>query len=446
MHGLSPGLSDAISGISRWSFIKASFPHILHACASTLKYRHATSPTGSKLGKTETKLLYTLHWLILDAASECEDNRIAAAALAMKLAKKNNSLSNAITRKRNASRRDKQIDKIKQVSYLHPVSTIQLFVFLFVPIIKSIHPDDLDNLKLSNGLKIWEPLWAHRTPSDIPIFGTFVKKKPDETKVQAPSPSPNTNLLSLSTSNMNDDKRKQSIDQNETIKSENDKLNNSSANLVRLPSSKSTQGISSPFGSIYMGENTKPTLTLMPPQDQLHKRLSLSSLGSNRISISNSSLSDTSIEKNAKPLLKNLDIDSIQISDFENDQIKDGDKMNSKNSNNLRAPIVHMNSICSYSDSDKPSFTPSMTIEEETQKSECCLNCRKKESISTYSSSKNCQYCFQILSNSESFSKNSGHLLQEKSNLPENEVFTENEPHLLMPVVTSMEKNVFFIQ
>lgn len=91
LHGLSPGLSDAINSISRWSFIKASLPHIMHACAAALIYRRerlagspplnllnpastaaatAAATARSKLGKTETKLLYTLHWLLLDAAAE----------------------------------------------------------------------------------------------------------------------------------------------------------------------------------------------------------------------------------------------------------------------------------------------------------------------------------------------------------------------------------------
>jgi len=177
LHGLSPGLSDAISSISRWSFIKASFPHIMHACAASLIYRQNTAP-NSKLGKTDTKLLYTLHWLILDAASECEDNRAAAAAVARKLANKNKRENSSTSRSRDRHKRSlstKRHDKsVQKNDYMHSIATIQLFVYLFVPIAKSLQPDDLDNLKLLNGLKIWEPLWAHRTP-DIPIFNTLVK-------------------------------------------------------------------------------------------------------------------------------------------------------------------------------------------------------------------------------------------------------------------------------
>ncbi len=176
MHGLSPGLSDAISSITRWTFIKASFPHIMHACASALLYRKENNP-GAKLSKTETKLLYTLHWLIIDAASECEDN---AATQTVKIisATKRPSITSSTGPKDRSLKRRKAIenDPNKVVSYIHSVSTIQLFVYLFVPLLKTLTPDDLDNLKLSNGLKIWESLWMCRQPS-IKIFNTPVKQK-----------------------------------------------------------------------------------------------------------------------------------------------------------------------------------------------------------------------------------------------------------------------------
>ena len=41
---------DAIGSISRWAFIKASFPHILHACAASLVNRNDNYPQ-QKLGK-----------------------------------------------------------------------------------------------------------------------------------------------------------------------------------------------------------------------------------------------------------------------------------------------------------------------------------------------------------------------------------------------------------
>ena len=209
---MSPGLSDAISSISRWSFIKASFPHIMHACAASLVYRQNTAP-NSKLGKSDIKLLYTLHWLILDAASECEDNRVAAAAAARKLANKNKNSENRSStdsrtrqdrqkRSLSAKNHNKTADQTKKVNYMHPIATIQLFVYLFVPIAKTLQPDDLDNLKLLNGLRIWEPLWAHRTP-DIPIFNTLVKPIKNQEEMTPKDQTAKLNI-SLSTQQIDD--------------------------------------------------------------------------------------------------------------------------------------------------------------------------------------------------------------------------------------------------
>jgi UNC80 N-terminal len=80
LHGLSPSLSDAISSIPRWRFIVATLPYVMHCCASTLDTKsrrsipdHSTTTDHHHvpLGPNSTKLLYTLHWILLDAAGEC---------------------------------------------------------------------------------------------------------------------------------------------------------------------------------------------------------------------------------------------------------------------------------------------------------------------------------------------------------------------------------------
>ncbi len=45
----------------------------MHSCAAMLQQKKQESRTDVKFDNLETKLLYTLHWVILDAASECED-------------------------------------------------------------------------------------------------------------------------------------------------------------------------------------------------------------------------------------------------------------------------------------------------------------------------------------------------------------------------------------
>ena len=87
----------------------------------------------AKFDSNETKLLYTLHWIILDAASECEDmeqERFGGSA--------------------------------PSSSYLFSIDNLQLFVYLFAPIILSMKEHHFQTLKLENGLRLWQLLWAYR--------------------------------------------------------------------------------------------------------------------------------------------------------------------------------------------------------------------------------------------------------------------------------------------
>lgn len=85
-------LCEAIQSISRWQLIKCAFPHILY-CGSVMlrekldqKINFAEkNPKNDeilincsqlKFSQMETKLLYTLHWILLDAAFECEDAQL----------------------------------------------------------------------------------------------------------------------------------------------------------------------------------------------------------------------------------------------------------------------------------------------------------------------------------------------------------------------------------
>ena len=140
LHGLSPSLCEAISSVKRWSLIRAAFPHVIHCCSSALTRRKENGETG-KYSSLETKLLYTLHWVILDAASECYD-----------------------------------ADPSGDPSYLHSLDTIQLFIFLLIPLLSTIKRPEIESLKLLNGLRLWEPLWRNRQP-DVSCFITPVKAK-----------------------------------------------------------------------------------------------------------------------------------------------------------------------------------------------------------------------------------------------------------------------------
>jgi len=99
------------------------------------------------LGSAETKLLYTLHWLLLDAADECMLESESAGAL----------------------------DE-GAFAYLYPMSAVTTFVYLFVPLASHVRESDfMQNLRLDNGKKIWKALWEQKQP-DVECFSAHVRK------------------------------------------------------------------------------------------------------------------------------------------------------------------------------------------------------------------------------------------------------------------------------
>merc|ERR1719234_2448998 len=115
----------------------------MQCAASMLQYR---KDSIFNLGSAETKLLYTLHWVLLDAGDEC--------AL-------------------------EEVDKKGRLSsnYNFPVSSITTFVYLFAPLAHNIRETDFEqNMRLQNGKKIWEALWEFRHP-DLDCFTAQVKPR-----------------------------------------------------------------------------------------------------------------------------------------------------------------------------------------------------------------------------------------------------------------------------
>ncbi|XP_071534011.1 protein unc-80 homolog isoform X8 [Panulirus ornatus] len=145
LFGLSPSLTDAIKSIPRWRFIQAAVPHVMH-CAASLLYNRRES-TITNLGAAETKLLYTLHWIVLDAAEECAD-----------------------------SDHEKGFTKGASLPYYFSIATIQVFIYLFAPLLHTLKESDFQNFRLENGLKIWAALWEYRHP-DVPAFTTPVRPR-----------------------------------------------------------------------------------------------------------------------------------------------------------------------------------------------------------------------------------------------------------------------------
>lgn len=143
-YGLSPSLESALKSIPRWRLVQAALPHVMH-CAGALMHNRVKDL--QPLGAAETKILYTLHWILLFAAEECADDDLEA---------------------------NKEV-KVKQ-SYLFSIPTISLFVYLFAPIAHMLKESDFQNIRLENGLKMWQGMWEYRAPN-APCFTAPVKPK-----------------------------------------------------------------------------------------------------------------------------------------------------------------------------------------------------------------------------------------------------------------------------
>ncbi|XP_045467085.1 protein unc-80 homolog isoform X2 [Harmonia axyridis] len=145
--GLKADLAEVIRSIPRWRLIQAALPHVMHSVASLL---HGRIKDGNiqGLGTSETTLMYTLHWIILDAAEECADSDY-----------------------------DEGIIHPSPFHYLFSIPTITLFVYLFAPICHNFKESDFNSFRLENGLKIWQPMWEFRHPEGI-CFSSQCKPKP----------------------------------------------------------------------------------------------------------------------------------------------------------------------------------------------------------------------------------------------------------------------------
>lgn len=105
----------------------------MHCAAALLHNRVKDLQT---LGATETKMLYTLHWILLFAAEECADADMESS---------------------------KDLKKNSQ-HYLFSVPTISVFVYLFAPLVHHMKESDFQNFRLENGIKIWQGMWEYRSP------------------------------------------------------------------------------------------------------------------------------------------------------------------------------------------------------------------------------------------------------------------------------------------
>ncbi|CAI4225052.1 unnamed protein product [Auanema sp. JU1783] len=152
LHGLSPSLSDALASVSRWKLVRAALPHVIQCCGSLLDANLGQKGMPTSL----QKILYILHWMLLDAASECTEN---------------------------SAEEGEEGTPSPRNQGLFSLSSIQLFVYLITPLCEEVKEEDISsNIRLESGLKIWQALWQHRAP-EVWCFCAPVKQRKDELPV-----------------------------------------------------------------------------------------------------------------------------------------------------------------------------------------------------------------------------------------------------------------------
>ncbi|XP_068101289.1 protein unc-80 homolog isoform X14 [Hyperolius riggenbachi] len=195
LHGLSPALSEAIQSISRWELVQAALPHVLHCTATLLSNRNKLGHQD-KLGVAETKLLHTLHWMLLEAPQDCSNDRFGSDRSSSwgggsgAFIHQENQGSPGQSRHSNANDED---ENNRRKFLQNSMATVELFVFLFAPLVHRIKESDL-TFRLASGLCIWQPMWEHRHP-EVPAFTALVKPIRNIVTAKRSSPCNSQNLV-----------------------------------------------------------------------------------------------------------------------------------------------------------------------------------------------------------------------------------------------------------
>ncbi|MGH0124428.1 UNVERIFIED_CONTAM: hypothetical protein FKN15_055337 [Acipenser sinensis] len=177
LHGLSPALSEAIQSISRWELVQAALPHVLHCTAILLSNRNKLGHQD-KLGVAETKLLHTLHWMLLDAAQECNHEAGVRGGRGSSWSGSSSAFIHQLENQGSPGQHPhgstpEDDEHSKQKLFHKSMATVELFVFLFAPLIHRIKESDL-TFRLASGLVIWQPMWEQKQP-DVSAFTALIK-------------------------------------------------------------------------------------------------------------------------------------------------------------------------------------------------------------------------------------------------------------------------------
>lgn len=256
------------------------------------------------------KLLYTLHWLLLNAVSECSETcQVDETEQKIKM---NNMINNSESNKKRKF--DFQEENLNDTPYLYSIAMIQLFVYLFIPIAKTLNENDLMSLNLDKGLTIWESLWSFKAPN-ISIFSTAANYKPTGCE---------NKIVCIESDDFHG---------NDSIK----KQNGFEVDGLHSYKKAKAQTLHDSF------ENTKYNLfleTLNTNEDFRN-----GSCNDNKIIYRYDSIDESNFNGKIKKSESGIRLSSILIKSVGNDAINDND------SAFIRAPLAHMNSICSFHDS-----------------------------------------------------------------------------------------------
>ena len=298
----------------------------------------ATHSTGShsslanKLNATEIRLFHTLHYLILDSSSQNQQPNSSTSI---------------------------------NTDQLLPLNTIQLFIYLFIPYIhtylQSNEREFLSNPDLAQGMRlIWQSLLEYRQPN-IRMFSSFVKP----IIPSYASPNENGDYLPF----LHDLSHQQSSTP-ATFYINNSKRNRLSV-LVESPTPvPTTRAIIEEAEEDIQSQATPPisqsatnefATHLSRSVSEKHPLTDLTNQPSMMAPIVSSEGSSTSLfqpitgkkdQKSTSPILADSETTTT------NNSITDLSAYGTSNGTKPRAPLVHMSSICSISDSSRFTTSP----------------------------------------------------------------------------------------
>ena len=328
--GSFPAATLSPTGVPEPSSSHSPLFRLSSATHSTSSY----SSTTNRLTATETRLFHTLHYLILDAPSQT-----------------------ATTSTVNEQ--------------LLPLNTIQLFIYLFIPYIHTYlqgnEKEFLSNADLAQGMRlIWQPLLEYRRPH-IRMFNAFVKP----IIPSYVSPNENGDYLSIIYGQQQPHQQQQEQEQQPQVYINKSKRNRLSV-LVESPTPVPTtraiieeteedqQSQTSSLLPHVVSGNDYPT-SLPRSVSEKHPLSDLTNQPSMMAPIVSSEGSNTSLFQPMLTIRKEQKSSSSILADSDtttNNSMTDLSAYGTSSSAKPRAPLVHMSSICSISDSSRLTTSP----------------------------------------------------------------------------------------